>query len=314
MRHWVGIIGCLISTQSFADDIPSAVETAFRDWLAGHSIGVGTLALMQDGQLVKQVGVGISVDTPREMASLSKAITAICALSLIEEGRWDNNTKLGDVLGQGPDLTVKQLMTHSAGLTTDSTQTAMPMQLDRPNAALNLKGIFKRGAEGPRGKFQYNNENYALLGAMIAAETSQNYEAACSERVLTPIGVSASLSPRTAAFDAYGGWAMSAADYAQFHHAYFGPEGQIGRDPSSFPKFKVGSAVYYGPGTNWRAWEDGFNFWHFGALCFPGRLNVGSFAVQYAIGWNLVATYDGCVDWSAMAALDRAMIGAIFEN
>jgi CubicO group peptidase (beta-lactamase class C family) len=227
---------------------------------------------------------------------------------------WAYGTKVSEVLENGPRISVNQLLTHSSGLTTDSTQVSMRSQLDNPDRKTDLKAIFERGAEGPAGGFVYNNENYAILGAMIEAETSQSYQKTCSKRALAPAGVRAKLSKRAGAFDAFGGWAMSSADYAKFFHFHFGPSTDAAKSALNLPKIKAGNAVYYGPGVTFRQWGEGANFWHFGVLCFPRRLNVGSFAVQFDIGWTLVATYDGCVDWPAMGQLDRVMADAIFER
>ncbi len=313
MRIWVGIAAGLIATQCHGD-IAADVEDNFRSWLSESGITVGTLAIMQGQQVVHEVGIGTAPDTTREMASLSKAITGVCVLSLIDDGLWSADTTVSSVLGQGPEIAVKQLLTHSSGLTQDSTQISMQSQLDHPAQRTDIDAIFARGSDGPANQFAYNNENYAILGAMIEAQTGKTYQDACSTRALAPAGVTAKLSRRSGAFDAFGGWAMRAVDYAQFYNFHFRPGSKFGGNALNLPKIKVGSSVYYGPGVSFRPWGEGANFWHFGALFFSGRLNVGSFAVQYEIGWTVVATYDGWVDWDAMGQLDRTVTNAIFER
>jgi hypothetical protein len=61
-----------------------------------------------------------------------------------------------------------------------------------------------------------------------------------------------------------------------------------------------------------RVRDAGFNFWHFGALCFPGRLDRGSYAVIWEGEAAALATYDACLDWPAMQALDADLAMAFY--
>lgn len=295
-------------------DTSDALEGAFRGWMQQFGVDAGALAITYQGDVVRSIGIERDADAPVELASLSKSITAICALSLIEDGTWTASTTVVDVMGQGSPVTVGQLMTHSSGYDTDITQNAMSEMLDRPDHAGTVIDSLAAGPQGRAGTYVYTNENYDMLGALIAAETGAPYAEACAERVLAPIGVDAQPSPRTGAFAAYGGWAMPVADYATFHAAYFGPDTALGRAPQSFPNAEISGGARYGAGMVWRDFQGGHNFWHFGALCIPEQLNVGSFAVRWKGDWGVTAAYEACVEWPAMAALDNALAGAVFRG
>lgn len=79
---------------------------------------------------------------------------------------------------------------------------------------------------------------------------------------------------------------------------------------SGRPHIEMGGGACYGLGTVFRAY--GYGFWHFGALCFPGRLNTGSYAVLWEGRVSAAAFYDACLDRDAMAGLDRALFGAAY--
>ncbi len=294
------------------EDTSEKLEKAFQDWMQKFGIESGALAISYKGEVVRRVGVGRDADDPVELASVSKSITAMCALSLIEDGTWTASTTVVDVMGDGPQVTVGQLMTHSSGYDTDITQGAMSDMLDTPEHVGTTRDSFAAGPQGQAGTYVYTNENYDMLGALIAAQTGAPYDEACAARVLAPLGITAQPSVRTGAFAAYGGWAMSVADYATFHVAHFGPDTPVGRAPAEFPNAEIGGGARYGPGMVWREFRSGHNFWHFGALCLPEQLNVGSFAVQWNGGWAVTAAYDACLEWPAMSALDGALANAVF--
>ncbi|WP_299301692.1 serine hydrolase [uncultured Litoreibacter sp.] len=313
-------ITCLIASLCLAlpalaqgqDAVADRLEQAFRDWADTHDVARGALAATYQGNVVSQIGIGQPADTPMELASLSKAITGTCAMSLIAGGDWHEATTAADVLGQGPDVTVGQLMTHTSGYVNDATQMAMPAMLDAPDHPGIADALLELGPPGKAGTYVYSNENYAILGRMISVETGQTYGRACADRVLRPAGVKAEVSPRTGAFAAFGGWAMPVADYAKFHAHHFGEGSILGQAPEGAPMAEMGGGAFYGPGTIWRAFRGGHNFWHFGALCFPGRMNTGAFAVQWHGGWGVSVAYNACVDWPAMAELDGVLAAAVF--
>ena len=288
------------------------VIAAFSQWMADHDIAKGALELQFKGAHFASHSVGIGASDTLEMASLGKAITGVCVAELVREGRMAYSDRYSDLVGQGPDVTIAQLLTHASGLTTDSTQTLMPDWLDDPQdqAETVLDQVIARGdPQGQVGSFAYNNENYALLSIAIEVATLNSYEATCVSRVLEPAGVNAERSPRTGGFLAWGGWQMSLKDYAKFMSHWFGE----GFAPTDHPNAHVNRGAHYGLGMFFREFRGSHNYWHFGALCFPDRLNTGTYAVSWMGEWSLVASYETCPGWDAMGALDGALSGAVFQ-
>ncbi len=288
------------------------IEAAFDRWLAIHQLN-GVLAVRRAHRDLTVVERGKAGDTPVELASLSKAISAVCASELVRAGRlsWGDTWTVGDDVFRLGDL-----ITHSAGLGPDGTQIAMGSWLDQPDAhrSADVAGLITQrgGNAATSGTFSYNNENYALIALLIEDATGRDYESVCREAALEPAGVSGAPSQRSGAFLPWGGWAMTVADYTRFHGHWFGGEDPTGRSPLDGPHVAVQEGIYYGLGSFFRVGNDANNFWHFGALCFPGRLEVGSFAVTWRGDWSVTAAYDGCVDWDAMFALDQALAVAVF--
>lgn len=296
--------------------IEDRLAAAFETWAEARGVtGALGVGVYRDGAWA----VTGDDQTRYEVASLSKAVTALCARALVEAGDLGWDSTVADLLGTGPDVTVAHLVTHSSGLTRDSTQAAMLLWLDQAEgpeahrAQAILDSVAARGAgQGQLGRYAYNNENYALLAAVIEAATGQGYYEACWAR----LGLSAQIGPsgRTAAFGPWGGLEATPAAYLDIMHRFFGPGAPAAADPFAMPNVPMGGGVHYGMGMVFRPINDSHNFWHFGAHCFPGRLDRGSFAVLWEGKVSAVAFYDGCVEWDDMVALDSALAGAVYRR
>lgn len=294
------------------------VTAAFTDWLAQNGHPGGTLALRLNGKQVTIVAQGSRGQTPAELASLSKSITALCLAELVREGRVAMDAPVSAYLEGGGEMRLGDLAAHAAGIASDRTQRKMPQWLDdtRPRWANVTDHALDRGANGPRAAFRYSNENYAILGRVIEAASGAPYEQACRTRVMEPAGVAAQPSPRTGAFLPWGGWMMTAGDFAALIDHGYGAGGTLAQI-TDWPRVQLDGPVHYGMGMMQRdmapARGGGTNVWHFGALCFPDRLMAGSYAVRFANGWTVAAVFGKCPTQAQMAALDAALVKAIFS-
>ncbi|MEM9550656.1 MAG: serine hydrolase domain-containing protein [Pseudomonadota bacterium] len=320
-----GLAAATLTGAAWADDQTETVmrmEAAWTKWRNDVGGPSGVMLITRDGEPVKAVAAGVSVAEPMEMASLSKAITAMCVKSLVDDDLLGYDTTLGMVLGTRvasalADVTVAELLTHQAGFWPDSTQKSMPQW--RGEAAPRHRSVtatvLARGAPSDRrGTYRYNNEHYAVLGEMIAGVTDRPYRDVCRDRVLPAsrfpdVAVSADFG----VFDAWGGWAMPVDRYARFFAEAFGAETDVGRSPSDHPSVDLGGGAYYGMGTFWRQSGSGHNHWMFGALCFDDA-GHGSYAVSWNGGWGAVVAWRACLAFDEMIALDKALVAAVFRR
>ncbi|WP_299412012.1 serine hydrolase domain-containing protein [uncultured Sulfitobacter sp.] len=295
-------------------DTAVGLQAAFDRWSQAHQIPTPGLVVMHKGAVVS---ASRNADTPVEMASLSKAITAVCAASLIDEGLWNAQTTSAEVLGFGHDgITVADLIGHHSGLMPDSTQglTAMWVTSTVPRKRIVTETALNRRRDGA-GTYQYNNENYAVLGEMIEVALGVSYEQACQQRALDPAGVQgARASDVMGGMLPWGGWKMSAREYARFHYHWFGPQGAYAKGAPAALRVDVGGGAQYGLGMFERRVAVHRNFWHFGLWCLPFRLDAGAYAVIWKGEWSAVAVYDKCIDWDAMRALDTALVEVVYDR
>lgn len=320
MRNVLAIaLLCVLAVPAAAQDVSARLDTAFDAWLSqqGATGRLATGTRHADGRWVVRGKGDAAGAALAELASVSKSITAACTLSLVEAGRLDWSDRLPDLLGDAPDVTVAQLVTHTSGLGLDSTQAFMQSWLDRapaPDAHFSahvLRAVNARKTQnGTVGSYLYNNENYALLGLVIEAVSGRPYWETCRDALNVTADIAP--SPRTGGFQPWGGLQATPQAYATFLDAHFGPDSVIGSDPFALPHADIGGGAYYGLGLVFRPFRDSFNFWHFGALCISDRLNTGSFAVLWEGRVGALAVYDACVDWPAMGALDGTLVQAAY--
>ena len=113
------------ATQPHIDDLDQVVERLMED---GHFPGAA-VAVMREGEVAHvgtygaaslAYGVPVTRETVFELASLTKQMTALAVMTLVEEGRLSLDARLTDFVDDAPQdwsaITVDMLLSHMAGL------------------------------------------------------------------------------------------------------------------------------------------------------------------------------------------------------
>ena len=130
-------IAAAVASQApaLADDaLTRRVDAVIDRWVDAERI-VGTVAMIaKDGEVIyrraagfadREAGKPVAEDTIFRHASMTKAIVSATALALMEEGRLSLDDTVAQWLpyftpalpdGRRPDITIRQLMTHTSGL------------------------------------------------------------------------------------------------------------------------------------------------------------------------------------------------------
>lgn len=185
--------------QQVADDqqLPGlAVAVVDGDSVGTHMIG-------EDGD-----GATMSESTPFLLGSVSKSVTATAVLDLAAEGELTLDGRLGDLLPEhgiaderADDITVQQLLTHTAGLTTAD-------GLAHADRFDNAPGALQRQATGlddvtlardPGAGYEYSDLGYLLLGAIVEEQAGAPFAEVVADRVLAPAGVEQVIADETSA-------------------------------------------------------------------------------------------------------------------
>lgn len=143
----------------------------------------------------------ITAETRLATASVTKGFTALAVVSMIEEGRFDFDTRLVDVIGEGlpvidQTVTIEHLLGHTSGvgdyLDEDALESADDYVLDVPVHTLlgpeSYVPLLNRHpqVEPPGTKFRYNNAGYLMLALAIERAGRRSYHDEVRSRVFEP--------------------------------------------------------------------------------------------------------------------------------
>ncbi|HYC61473.1 MAG TPA: serine hydrolase domain-containing protein [Thermoanaerobaculia bacterium] len=132
------------------------------------------------------------------LASVTKAMTAVAVLKLVEEGRIELDAEVQKYVPAFPKkqwpVTVRQLLAHLGGIS-HYRDLAAELHFREPKntaEALNVFRDFDLVAE-PGTRFSYSSYGYVLLGAVIEAAAGKPYAEVMREKVWGPLGMQATV-------------------------------------------------------------------------------------------------------------------------
>ncbi|MBV9700401.1 MAG: beta-lactamase family protein, partial [Candidatus Eremiobacteraeota bacterium] len=142
-------------------------------------------------------GNPVTCDTPFAIASLTKSVTAIAAMQLVESRSIQLDAPVTRYLPwftvRGSDaarITVRDLLNQRAGF---DTATGLAYLAIPASAKTTLEDRVRALAGARVGKpgehFQYSNVNYDVLGAIVEARSGLAYRAYVRSRVFAPLGI-----------------------------------------------------------------------------------------------------------------------------
>lgn len=136
--------------------------------------------------LSKGYGKGLRPDTIYDMGSITKSFTATAIRMLEKEGKLSTDDKLAKYFPAAhPDITLEQVLSHSAGLPDLIGNDYDPVPRDRfIRDFLATPLVAKPGAE-----YHYSNGGYSLLAAIIEDVSGMPYERFMRERLFEPAGM-----------------------------------------------------------------------------------------------------------------------------
>ncbi|MBY0502852.1 MAG: serine hydrolase [Bryobacteraceae bacterium] len=188
----------------------------------------GSLTVVDRGRLVLARGYGLADREANQavqpfhlfrLASLSKSITSVGVMKLVQDGKLKLDAKLVDVLpdlqpapGQTLDprfrnVTINQLLWHSFGSDRaapagDPAFRYADAQKSFSGAPHSLTNLLRFGFGlplqfDPGAKYAYSNLGYHLLGRVIEKASGKPYETYFRDDVLAPMGISSMRVGRT---------------------------------------------------------------------------------------------------------------------
>lgn len=134
--------------------------------------------------------VPATVDTPFDLASLTKLFTSVAAVQQIERGTLGMDARVGDYL---PDfrtaaahgITVRQLLTHTSGLRPE-----LPLY-DCPDDAARLALLRAEAPTSEPGRYRYSDLNMILLQLVLERVTGRGLDVLLQDGITRPLGMTA---------------------------------------------------------------------------------------------------------------------------
>jgi CubicO group peptidase (beta-lactamase class C family) len=135
--------------------------------------------------------------TPFQIASLSKQLTGIAVMQLVDAGDLDLDAPVhsyidwfGSEGSQTARITVRDLLAHTSGWTERDGLVNRAQPGNDPDAMeQNTRRLADTPLSHPIGQFQYSNANYDVLGYLVAVVSGQTYEDYMAEHVFAPLGM-----------------------------------------------------------------------------------------------------------------------------
>ncbi|MBN9377495.1 MAG: beta-lactamase family protein [Chlamydiales bacterium] len=182
------------------------IESLYSEYAQKYHFPGYAYGVVVDNQLVMTGGNGfldlkkkyiVNNESMFRIASMTKSFTAMAVLKL----RDDNKLKLDDPIHlyipeiqnlklplDAPQITIRDLLTHSAGFPTDDPWADRKLQeTEEQFTELLKKGVFF--AHTPGTTYEYSNLGYTLLGYIIHKITGISYEEYINQYILQPLQI-----------------------------------------------------------------------------------------------------------------------------
>jgi CubicO group peptidase (beta-lactamase class C family) len=195
-------------------------ERTIRQFMNKHGIKGATVGIVKDGRLVyakgfghadKEEGIQVEPFHQFRIASISKLVTAVAIMKLVEEGKINLASKVfgehgilkGDLYevkyARQKDINVEHLLLHTAGFSSRSYGDPMfqslaisaRMKIPAPatEEAITKFVLSKNVAYAPGTRYEYSNFGYFILGKIIEEVTGFGYEDYVKKDILDPLDI-----------------------------------------------------------------------------------------------------------------------------
>jgi CubicO group peptidase (beta-lactamase class C family) len=184
-----------------------AIDSVIHAFAAQRRVPGYAYGIIIDGRLEHVVAGGVrdtrtraAADTATvfRIASMSKSFAALSILQLRDQGKLSLDdpaeryvpelAQLRDATSDAPRITVRHLLTHSAGFPEDNPWG--DQQLDATEVAFSA--MMRDGipfSSAPGTAYEYSNYGFAILGRIVTNVSGMPYARYLQERILRPLGM-----------------------------------------------------------------------------------------------------------------------------
>ncbi len=196
------------STRGVADPRLASLDAVLNDAVAKDDIPGAVLLVSNRGRIVWRKAYGsraiipqrepMTLDTIFDLASLTKVFaTTAAVMKLVEQGKIRLNDPAARYLPElGTDgatadknqITIRQLLTHTAGFAPDPTDANIPAGWSGVDAL--LKEIYAEPLTAPPGaRFVYSDTGFILLGEIVRRASGLPLDEFLAKQIYSPLGM-----------------------------------------------------------------------------------------------------------------------------
>ncbi len=193
---------------------PKLFKGAVNRQIEKEFVGNFAMAIVKDGVIEKELFYSnnkkVDKNTIFQVASLSKIVSAVGVMKLVELGKIDLDTPVSKYLKRwklppsefdNEQVTVRKLLSHTAGLTDglgyngfknkDSIQTLEQSLTKAKDADNGVSGEVKVGIE-PGSTWKYSGGGYTLLQLLVEETSGQTFNDFMRDSLFTPLKMNSS--------------------------------------------------------------------------------------------------------------------------
>jgi CubicO group peptidase (beta-lactamase class C family) len=191
-----------------SETLPTKIDKIVQKYHALQQFD-GIVLVARKGTILYKKAVGIAdrewnipvtTSTKFKIASITKQFTALLIMQLVERGTLRLEGTISDYLPDyrkdtGSKITLKQLLTHTSGLPNLDEDAGFYQSHDAQLASpAYMVKTFCSGdlIDEPGQKFNYNNADYIILGAILEKVTGKTYKQLLQSEILQPLKMTSS--------------------------------------------------------------------------------------------------------------------------
>ena len=185
------------------EELDAALDKLFK----GHRTTGAALYVAKDGEIVyehfygwadKKAEIPVSADTYFRTASVTKMISGVHVMQLVEQGLLDLDENIGSYLGYSVTnpyaddavVTLRHLMTHTSSLSPSGGYTKSYRKLSElVDDSEKQWNNFRKYAPGS--KYEYSNFGAGIMGSLIEAVTGKNLNDSVTASLFAPLDMDA---------------------------------------------------------------------------------------------------------------------------
>jgi CubicO group peptidase (beta-lactamase class C family) len=204
-------VGACLTTAVVEKDDPHAGQT-LQDRMAADRVPGVSIAVIHNGEIewaqgfgvVQLGGAPVTVETLFQAGSISKPVSAMAALRLVQEGKLSLDSDVNQALtswtippsaaAPGAVVTLRELLTHTAGLTVQgfpgyAAGAPIPTLVQILNGEKPANTDAVRLEAPPGSRWKYSGGGYTVMQQLLIDVSHQQFSKLLRDTMLAPIGM-----------------------------------------------------------------------------------------------------------------------------